>query len=280
MTIAILGAGDIGGACARQLAAADLVARITLIDDSASVAAGKALDIAQAAAVDGYRTRLSGTGDITEALRAAIIVIADRAGGNGEWQGEPALALLARLANLNRQAPILCAGANAGALIDRGVHEIGLPASRLFGTAPEALRGAAVSLVALESGAAPADISLLVVGRAPTDIVIAWDGGSIAGQRITDVIPPPAITRVEQRLSRLWPPAPYALASAVTQVTQSMTTRGARTHVLQISQARGDAGAGRSAMLPARVHMTGIASVQRPTLPARDRVRLETALQG
>ncbi len=280
MTIAILGAGDIGGACARQLAAADLVSRITLIDDAASVAAGKALDIAQAAPVDGYRTRLSGTGDITEALTASILVIADRTGSQGEWHGEPAVALLARLANLNRQAPIVCAGASAGELIDRGVHELGLPASRLFGTAPEALRGAAVSLVALECGAPPADISLLVVGRAPGDIVLAWDGASIAGQRATDVLSPPAMTRVERRLARLWPPAPYALASAVTGVARSMATRGSRTHVLQVSQPRGNAGPGRSAMLPTRVHMAGILSVQHPALPARDRVRLETVLEG
>jgi predicted dinucleotide-binding enzyme len=36
----ILGAGDIGGALARQLAAIDLLSRIVIVDDLATVAAG------------------------------------------------------------------------------------------------------------------------------------------------------------------------------------------------------------------------------------------------
>ncbi len=55
-SIVILGAGELGGALARQLAAADVAAQITLIDSAGSVAAGKALDILQAAPVDGYST--------------------------------------------------------------------------------------------------------------------------------------------------------------------------------------------------------------------------------
>ena len=43
-TAAILGAGEIGGALARQLAAIDVVSRIVIVDDLAGVAAGKALD--------------------------------------------------------------------------------------------------------------------------------------------------------------------------------------------------------------------------------------------
>ena len=42
--VAILGAGDIGGACALALAESDQVHRVTIIDPAGKTAAGKALD--------------------------------------------------------------------------------------------------------------------------------------------------------------------------------------------------------------------------------------------
>ena len=77
-TVAIIGAGDIGAACARALAARDRFQRIVLIDDVA--AAGKALDIQQSGSIDLFHTRLSGTADLTLAISADVCVIADRVG--------------------------------------------------------------------------------------------------------------------------------------------------------------------------------------------------------
>ena len=64
-TVAILGAGELGGAVGRALACRDLVSRIVFIDKSATVAAGKALDIRQCGPVEGFDTRLDGTEDLT-----------------------------------------------------------------------------------------------------------------------------------------------------------------------------------------------------------------------
>jgi malate/lactate dehydrogenase len=277
VTIVVLGAGDIGAAVARQVAAADIAARVILVDDAGGVAEGKALDIAQAAPVDRYSTALVGTDDVTTVAGAGMIVMADCVGA-GEWDGETGLALLSRVAGLNQLAPIVCAGPQQSTLIDRGVHELGVSRTRLFGSAPEALRGAVLSLVALDAEAAPADISLMVVGRAPHEIIVPWDAASICGRRAIDVLTPPMITRIEDRLPRLWPPSATALGSGAARVMRSMVTRAPRTHALQIAFARGGRTSGRSAMLPARVHPPGILRVEPPPLSSRDRVRLETAL--
>lgn len=277
MTIVVLGAGDIAATVARQVAAADIAARVILVDEAGAVAAGKALDIAQAAPVDRYATSLSGTDDVTVVTGAAVVVIADRVAG-GEWDGEAGLALVSRVAGLNQEAPMVCAGPRQGMLIDRGVHELGVPRTRLFGTAPEALRAAAVSLVALEAEASPADISLMVVGRAPHEIIVPWESASISGRRAIDVLAPPAITRIEERLPRLWPPAATTLGSAAGLVLRSMLARAPRSHALQVAVARGPSAPGQSAMLPARVHRRGILRMEPTPLSSRDRVRLETAL--
>src|SRR5439155_1538650 len=70
-TVAILGAGDLGGAVAQALAARDRVARVVLIDPGTTVAAGKALDIQQSGAVHAFHAKLTGTDDLSRAAGAA-----------------------------------------------------------------------------------------------------------------------------------------------------------------------------------------------------------------
>ena len=155
------------------------------------------------------------------------------------------------------------------ALIDRGVHELGISRTRLFGTAPEAFRGAVISLVALDAEAAPGDIAVMVLGRAPREIIVPWESASIDGRRLIDVLTPPMLTRIEDRLPRLWPPAATALGSAAARVMRSMLSRAPRTHILQVVLPRDERVSGQSAMLPARVEARGIRRVESPPLSSR-----------
>src|SRR2546422_8523716 len=96
-TVAILGAGDLGGAVAQALAARDRVARVILIDAVTTVAAGKALDIQQSGAVHAFHARLTGTDDLSRAAGAAVCVLADRVGAPAvEWHGGDGVALVTR----------------------------------------------------------------------------------------------------------------------------------------------------------------------------------------
>jgi malate dehydrogenase len=277
VTLVIFGAGEIAAATARQLAAANVARHIVMVDAAATVAEGKALDMSQASAVDRYDTRLTGTADESAVVSASIVVVADRAEG-GEWSEESGLALVQRIARMNANAPIVCAGVRQRSLIDRGVHEIGLPRTRLFGTAPEALRGAVASLVALEADAGPRDLSMLVLGRPPHDVIVPWDTASIAGRRAIDVLAPPVITRIENRIPPLWPPGPVTLGSAAARVIRSAILRSPASHVLEIALTRDEGGTGRAAMLPARVGPSGLVRIERPPLSSRDRVRLDSTL--
>lgn len=280
MTLVILGAGDIGGALARQLAASDVVSRIVLVDDLGTVAAGKALDVAQAAPVDGYGTALSGTSDVSAVTGAAVVVIADRATPpTSEWQDDGGLALLKRVAGLNQLAPILCAGTAQASLVERGVGELGLSRTRLFGSAPEALRSAVVMMTALEAGAAPGDISLSVLGRAPQQVIVPWEEASIAGRAATQVLSAAQLARLDARIARLWPPGPNTLAGAATRLIRTALTRSPRVHMALVALTRDEGTPGRAAMLPVTLQPQGIARLVVPTLSSRDRVRLETALR-
>ena len=89
-TVAILGAGPLGGALARTLAARDAVSRVVLIDAASDVARGKALDIRQAGPVEAYGTAVEGSERIDAVAEADAIVAADRH-REGAWSGDPAL---------------------------------------------------------------------------------------------------------------------------------------------------------------------------------------------
>jgi malate dehydrogenase len=278
-TVAILGAGEIGGALARQLAAVDAVSRIVLIDEAASVAAGKALDIAQAAPVDRYSTSLSGTSDLSAVAGTRVIVIADRFGAGGEWRDEDGLAMLKRVAGLNQLAVIVCAGPQQTSLVERGVSELRISRNRLFGSAPEALRSAIVTMTALEAKAAPADVSLSVLGR-PQQAIVPWDEGAIAGRTATQVLSAAQLVRLNARIARLWPPGPTTLAGAATRLIRSALTRSPRAHIALVALTKEEGTAGKSAMLPVTLGPAGIAQLLPPSLSTKDRVRLESALRA
>ena len=280
-TIVILGAGDLGGATARQLAALDVVSRIVLVDDLGNAAAGKALDVAQSGPVDGCTTTLSGTDDVAAVVGAVAVIFADRFGPpSADWQDEAGLALLKRVAGLNQAAPLLCAGASQSSLVERGVNELGISRARLFGSAPEGLRSAVVTVTALEAAAAPSDISLSVLGRPPQHVIVPWDEAAIAGRSATQVLSAAQLARLDARVARLWPPGPYTLAAAAARIIQTAITRGQRIHMAQVAVTRDEGTPGRSAMMPVTLQPAGIARLVEPALSNRDRVRYETTLRA
>jgi malate dehydrogenase len=276
--VAIIGAGDLGGATAHALARANLVRSITLIDETRRVAAGKALDIAQAAPVEGFATRLSGATNISVAAGASIVILADRITG-GEWQGEDGQALLKRLSQTASGAVILCAGPSQRELVDRGVRELHMNRFRLFGSAPESLAGAARALVALAVNGSPRDVSLSVLGVPPAHTVIPWAEATVAGFALTRLIDEPSRRRLSARVNLLWPPGPYALAAGVTSVIEAMAGRSRRIISCFVGP---DASAGtrlRTAALPVRLASGGIAEVVTPTLSNAEQVALDNAMQ-
>lgn len=278
-SIVILGAGELGGALARQIAGADITPRIVLVDEAGQVAAGKALDISQAAPVDGYTTLVAGSTDESTVLGASAIVIADRFATGAEWRDDEGAQLVRRVTYLNQTAMILCAGARQLDVVERGVREAGISRHRLFGSAPEALRSAVISLTALEAGCAPAEVSLTVVGRPPGQVIVPWEDASIGGRRATAVLSPPAITRLDARLARLWPPGPLTLASAATRLLRAAVTRNRLSLAAFVAVTRDEGERDRVGMLPVIVQEAGIAQVMSPALSVRDQVRLDTALQ-
>ena len=150
-TICVLGAGELGGSVAHALARGECVSRVLLIDEHGSIAAGKALDIQQSGAIEGFHTRLDGTPDLTRVTGCAACVVADTGRTLPEWQGDAALAMMARLKGFIGDVPVVFAGTTQSELLLMCAREAELEPRRLVGSAAEALAAAARAIVALEA---------------------------------------------------------------------------------------------------------------------------------
>src|SRR5687767_14282599 len=205
---------------------------------------------------------MAGTADVAAVVGAAVVIVADVATNPvTEWKDEAGLALITRVAGLNQRAPIVCAGAAQASVIERGVNESGIARTRLFGSAPEALRSAVTAIVALEANAAPSDISLSVLGRPPHQIIVPWDETAIAGRSATQVLSAAQLARLDARIARLWPPGPFALGSAAARIVRTALTRTPRVHAALVAVTRDEGAAGRAAMMPVTLQPTGLATL-------------------
>ena len=274
--VVVLGAGELGGLIAHALAKRSVAAQICLIDEKGRVAEGKALDIMQAAPVEGFPSTVTGSTDTARAGGATVVVIADQFGG-GEFQGDAALAVLTRLRDFSPQSLVVCAGATQRELVERGVRELHVPRARIVGSAPEALVSGVRAIVAAELRVSPRDVALTALGVPPDHIVVPWEDATAGGFAVSRLIGEPERRRLESGLGTLWPPGPYALASAAAKVIDTVLGRSER--VVSCFVAPDDA-AGRktrTAALPVRLNRGGVVGVVMPELNGRDRVRWDNA---
>ena len=275
--VAILGAGELGGALAHKLAARDRVGSVCLIDPARGVAAGKALDIRQSGPIERFGTRLAaGTADAV--VGAGVVVVADPARpGARDGGSDPGTALVARIAGLTGDAPIVCAGSDGGELIARAVRELRIARNRIMGSAPEALAAGLRALIALEADLSPGQVAVQVLGTPPERPVVAWSRASAAGGPLEDRLSPSALARVRRRVGRLWPPGPYALASAAARVVEALAGGGSR-RVFTCFVAGGPRRP--ASAVPVTLGAGGVDEVVAPVLSPNERVQLDNALEA
>ena len=271
--IAIIGAGALGGALAHKLAGRSRVREVRLIDAEEAVARGKALDIVQSGPVEGFNTVLNAYGSVHAAAGADVVVFADMAGG-AEHSGEAALALARQVKAAGAAAPLLFAGTTQRELMSRCSTELHIHSSRLIGSAPLALAASLRALCAVVLDGSAVEISLNVAGVPPRSVVVAWQEASVSGQPLPAVMAAHDITGLSARVASLWPPGPYALASAGARVAEALCLGSRRQYSCFV-----DLGRGRIAAMPVELERGGIRRVIDPTLTRQELTALQNAIE-
>ena len=279
-TVSIIGAGDLGGAVAQTLAERDRIDRILLVDVVGSVAAGKALDIQQMGPVHGFRTSLDGTEDSTRVTGSAVCVVADRYGKtSAEWHGDEGVSMLRGLAPYLGGAPIVFAGALQADLLSSAVRDLNIPEPRAIGSSPEAFRSAVTAIVAVEARCSPKEVALTVLGT-PGRFVVPWSEASIGGYALERALSQVQLTRIEARTAKLWPPGALTLGLAAARVTEALVESSRQSYSL-LTMLGGEFGVkDRVGALPVMLSSTGIEHRKLPSLSTRERILVDTALDG
>ena len=74
--ISVIGAGNVGASCAEYIAIKNFAAEVVLLDIKENFAEGKALDLMQTAALNGFDTRMLGsTNDYSKTAGSDVVVI-------------------------------------------------------------------------------------------------------------------------------------------------------------------------------------------------------------
>jgi malate/lactate dehydrogenase len=278
-TIAIIGAGNLGGLTAYALAQCRSVGRVILIDQAGDRAEGTALDIRQSGAIARAHARVEGHRDLTRAVDCDVCVLADPSNLKYIESGEFATSrLLAELSTLIGNVPLVIGGTEQVDWLAAASRH-GVAAHRLLGAGAHAMVSAVGSLVALEADCSSTEVSLVVLGTPAGGWVVPWQDATVGGVALVRVLSPAQIRRIESRISRIWPPGAYVLATAASQLVESMLTHSrvttsVITMVDDIYGIRGAIGA-----VPAVLSASGVADPRLPPLDPREKVRLETALE-
>jgi malate dehydrogenase len=274
--VAILGAGPIGASIAHRLAERGRLRSIVLIDAAGSVAAGKALDIRQSGPVQRYDTDVDGSTEPLAAASAPTVIVADEA-GSGAWDGDRGLALVRQLLRGGSTATFVFACPSQTVLMETCYRELNLPADRIVGTGASAMVAAVAALAGLELGLS--SVNLAVVGR-PPKLVVGWSAATVSGALASDRIAAHRLLAISASLPRLWPPRPFAVASATAGVVEALRAGSRRLHPAQ-TILDGTLGArGTAVLLPLELGRGRVLGHVLPSLSPQEKVELEGAVSG
>lgn len=277
-TVAIIGAGALGGALAHTLAGRGRIDEVRLIDPEGRVAEGKALDIRQAAPVEQWNTRVAASTTLIAAAGADAIVFADLV-GTGEIAGDAGLAIVRQIVRADATAPLLFAGGAQRELMALTLAELHVAPRRVAGSAPLALESAVRALVAALIDASPADLSIGIAGVPPRDAVIGWDAATAFHQPIGAVLAPHHLSSISSRMTALWPPSPYTLGSAGARIAEALANGARRRYTCFAAIDVTGTGRNLVAAVPVEIVEGGIGRTLEPALSRHERTAYENGLR-
>ncbi len=238
MKVTIVGAGNVGATSAQRILEAGL-ADVYLVDVVEGLAAGKALDLAQAAPLVGHGGRISGGTDYAPAEGSNLVVVTAGIARKPGMSRDDLLATNARITTevvqgVCRYAPgaMLLMVSNPLDVTTTIAHQVsGLSRERVFGMAGVLDSARFRAFIALELGCSPQDVTAMVLGGHGDTMVPLPRHATVSGIPVAELIPPARLEEIVTRtrhggaeiVSLLKAgSAFYAPAAAVTQMVAAV----------------------------------------------------------
>ena len=206
MKVTIVGAGNVGASTAEAIAMQGL-ADIYLVDVVEGLAAGKALDMSQAAAVLGHSCRIEGGTDYAPATGSELVIVTAGVARKPGMSRDDLLrtngSIITDVAkNVWSVAPeaVVIVVSNPLDVTTQIFHEAsGVPTSRVMGMAGILDSARFRTFIAWEVGCSPEDVSAMVLGGHGDSMVPLAREASVSGVPVTQLVSDDALARIVQR---------------------------------------------------------------------------------
>jgi malate dehydrogenase len=238
MKVTVVGAGNVGATCAQRIVEAGL-ADVYLVDVVEGLAAGKALDLAQAAPVVGHGGAITGGTEYAPAAGSAVVVVTAGIARKPGMSRDDLLATNGRITTdvvgsvcqVAPEAILLMVSNPLDVTTYIAAQVSGLPRERVFGMAGVLDTARFCAFIAMEVGCSPQDVTAMVLGGHGDSMVPLPRHATVSGIPVTELIAPERLAAIVQRtrdggaeiVSLLKAgSAFYAPAAAVTQMVASI----------------------------------------------------------
>lgn len=206
MKVTVVGAGNVGATCAQRIVEGGL-ADVYLVDVVDGLAAGKALDLAQAAPIVGHGCRITGGTDYAPAEGSDVVVVT---AGIARKPGMSRDDLLATNGKITTQVVQSISAVAPGAILLMVSNPLdvttyiaqqvsGLPRERVFGMAGVLDTARFCTFIAQEVGGSPQDVTAMVLGGHGDSMVPLPRHATVSGIPVTELIPADRLEQIVQR---------------------------------------------------------------------------------
>ncbi|HUU46155.1 MAG TPA: malate dehydrogenase [Acidobacteriota bacterium] len=204
--VTVVGAGNVGAACAQYLAEANFC-DVVLVDVVEGMPQGKALDMTQAGPVRGYEVMVKGSNDYADAKGSDMVIITAGLPRKPGMSREDLLnsniqimdSVMAGVTANCPDAMILVVSNPLDVMTYRAWQKSGLPKNKVFGQAGvlDSIRFRA--FIAMELGCAMTDTQAMVLGGHGDSMVPLPRYTTVAGVPITELISKERIDAIVDR---------------------------------------------------------------------------------
>ena len=204
--VAVFGAGHVGATTAQRIIEQEL-ADVVLLDIVEGLPQGKALDMMEAAPVEGYDAKITGSNNNTDIAGADLVVITAGVARKPGMSRDDLLAINAKIVggiadDVRKHAPdafVICV-TNPLDVMTYLVHErTGFPAERVMGMAGVLDTARFRCFIAMELGVSVKDIEAMVLGGHGDSMVPLPRHATVGGVPLPELLP---AERIEALIDR------------------------------------------------------------------------------
>jgi len=237
MKVTVIGAGNVGASTAYVLAQRGIATEIVLTDILEGVPQGKALDMCQSGAVEGYDTRIIGTNSYADTKNSDVIVMTAGKPRKPGMSREDLLAVnieivkdaVSQAAKMSPNAFMIVVSNPLDAMCYGALKISGFKPNRVCGMAGILDTARFKAFIAMELGVSMKDMSAIVLGGHGDTMVPCPRLASIGGVPLTSLVSKERIDAMVERtrnggaeiVKLLGTSAWYAPAAAAVQMVES-----------------------------------------------------------